>query len=220
MNDSGISQIVDEVVRGLAGRSLVDENPSKFVVVGVSNRHLHIMPEHADILFGPGKRLTSLRALRQPDQFASKETVSIATSRGVLHNVRLIGPERDHTQVELSRSDAIALGLDPPIRQSGSIAGSAGCVIIGPAGSVVLNHGVILASRHLHCHTSEGEALGLRDKQIIQVKAAGDRGGILDNVLVRVGSAHKLEMHLDTDEANALGLASGDKVELVYRRSR
>lgn len=217
MDDSGISRIVDEVVRNLAGRSLIDENPSKLVVVGVSNRHLHITTEHAEILFGPGKRLTPLRALRQPDQFASKETVSIATSRGVLPNVRLIGPERDHTQVELSRSDTIALGLDPPIRQSGSISDSAGCVIIGPAGSVVLTRGVILASRHLHCHTSEGAALGLKDKQIIRVRAAGERGGILENVLVRVGNAHKLEMHLDTDEANALGLKSGDKVELVLR---
>ncbi|RMH55502.1 MAG: phosphate propanoyltransferase [Candidatus Hydrogenedentota bacterium] len=190
--------------------------PSRTVRVGVSNRHAHLTPEHSDILFGPGRRLTPLRPLLQPDQFASKETITIATAQGVIPNVRLIGPERKYTQVEISRTDAFLLGLDPPIRQSGNLEGSPGCVLIGPAGSVIIDHGVILAGRHLHCHTSEAAVLGLRDRQIIRARFGGERGGVMENLLVRVGDIHKLELHIDTDEANAFGLKTGDTAELVY----
>jgi len=217
MDDALISRVVDNVVRNLAGKSLVDNNPSRFVKVGVSNRHCHLTSEHTQILFGAGHKLTPMRYLLQPDQFATVETVSIATSNGVFHNVRIIGPERKHTQVEISKTDSFALGIASPIRQSGNIAGSPGCVIIGPKGSIVLNEGVILASRHLHCHTSEGEALGLRDKQIVRVRVGGIRGGIIENILARVGDAHKFELHLDTDESNAFDLKSGDTVELLLR---
>jgi putative phosphotransacetylase len=219
MDESQISRVIDEVVRTIAGQPLTNRTPSRIVQVGLSNRHGHLTKEHAEILFGAGRRLTPLRALLQPDQFATKETVSIATSKGVFHNVRLIGPERKYTQFEVSRSDAFALGLDPPIRQSGELDDTPGCVVIGPKGSVTISRGVIIAGRHLHCHTSEAQALGLRDRQTIRVKVPGPRGGIMDNVLVRVGDIHRLELHVDTDEGNAFGLRSGEKVELVIRRS-
>lgn len=219
MDESVISRVVDEVVRTIAGQPLTNHSPSRFVKVGLSNRHGHLTPEHTEILFGPGRRLTPLRPLLQPDQFATKETVSIATSKGVFHNVRLIGPERKYTQVEISRTDAFILGLDPPVRQSGELEGTPGCVIMGPAGSVVIRSGVIIAGRHLHCHTSEGVALGLKDRQSIKVKVDGPRGGVMENVLVRVGDIHKLELHVDTDEGNAFGMKSGDTVELLIRRS-
>lgn len=217
MNDVMISRVVDEVVRSIAGKPLTNRNPSKTVRVGISNRHGHLTKEHVEILFGPGKKLTPMRALLQPDQFATNETVSIATLKGVFHNVRLIGPERKYTQFEISRTDAFSLGLNPPIRQSGELDDTPGCVVLGPAGSVVIGRGVIIAGRHLHCHTSEGAALGLKDRSIIKARIAGPRGGIMENLLVRVGDIHKLEVHLDTDEGNAFGLKSGDELELILR---
>lgn len=217
MDDAGLSRVVDEIVRSIAGTSLTNSTPSRMVIVGVSNRHGHLTREHTEILFGPGKRLTSLRPLLQPGQFACNELVTIATSKGVLPNVRLIGPERKYTQVEVSRSEAVRLGLNPPIRQSGELDNTPGCVIIGPAGSIIINRGVILAGRHLHCHTSEGEALGLTNRQVIRMRVGGERGGVMENVLVRVHPEFKLEYHVDTDEANGFGLSSGDHVEILRR---
>lgn len=215
MDEAVISRVVDEIVRTVAGRPLTNRNPSRFVMVGISNRHGHLTSEHTQVLFGPGHKLTPLRQLLQPDQFATKETVTVATEMGMIRNVRLIGPERSYTQVELARTDCYQLGLSPPMRQSGELDETPGCVLLGPKGSVVIDHGVVMAGRHLHCHTSEGTALGLTNRQIIKARVAGPRGGIIDNLLVRVGEIHKLEAHLDTDEGNALGLKSGDTIELL-----
>ncbi len=216
-----VRKIVEEVVRerlkatsGLGARA--PKGPvSTRVPIGISNRHGHLTAAHVETLFGKGKRLTVLRPLLQPDQFACNETIHVATSQGMLKSLRIIGPERKYSQVEIARTDAFALGLKPPMRQSGELDASAGCVLIGPAGSVVLTEGVILAGRHLHCHTSEGEALGLKNRQIIRVRISGDRGGLLENVLVRVGEIHRLELHIDTDEGNALGVKKGDTAELL-----
>lgn len=215
MDQALVSAVVDEVVRSVKGETLIGRGASKIVAVGISNRHGHLTAEHSEILFGPGKRLTPLRDLLQPNQFASKETISVATNKGIIHNVRLIGPERKYTQVELSRTDAFALGLNPPLRQSGELDASPGCVLMGPHGSVIINRGVIMAGRHLHCHTSQARELGLHDRQLIRARIPGPRGGIMDSLLVRVGDGHTLECHLDTDEGNAFGLASGDKIELL-----
>lgn len=215
MDERVISTVVDEIVRTIAGKPLTNNSPSKTVMIGVSSRHGHLTRDHVEILFGQGKRLTPLRPLYQPDQFATNETVSIATPKGIFHNVRLIGPERKYTQFEIARTDAFALGLNPPIRQSGELDDTPGCVVMGPAGSVVIKSGVILAGRHLHCHTSEAQALGLHDRKLIRAGIAGQRGGIMENLLVRVGDGHKLEVHIDTDEANAFGLKSGDTIQLM-----
>lgn len=210
-----IARIVEEVVRERLGARAPKAPDSTRVPIGISNRHGHLTPEHTEILFGRGKRLTSMRPLLQPGQFAANETVHCVTSKGMLRNLRIIGPERKYSQVEVARTDAFALGLMPPMRQSGELDESGGCVLIGPAGSVILERGVILAGRHLHCHTTEGAELGLSNRQIIRVRIGGDRGGILENVLVRVGEIHKLELHLDTDEGNAFGARSGDTAELL-----
>lgn len=215
MDDRLISTVVDEIVRTIAGRPLTNARPSKTVMVGISNRHGHLTKEHVEILFGPGKKLTPLRPLLQPDQFATNEMVSIGTEKGIIRNVRLIGPERKYTQFEVARTDAIALGLNPPIRQSGELDDSPGCVVMGPAGSVIISRGVIMAGRHLHCHTSEAAAFGLKDRQLIKARIHGPRGGVMENLLVRVGDIHTLEVHLDTDEGNAFGLKSGDSIELL-----
>ncbi len=214
MDDAGLSRMVDEIVRNIAGTPLVNPAPTRMVVVGVSNRHGHLTREHTEILFGPGKRLTSLRPLLQPGQFACNETLTVVTAKGQIQRVRLIGPERKYTQVELSRTEAIQLGLDPPVRQSGELEGTPGCTLIGPAGTVVIPRGVIIAGRHIHCHTSEAEALRLKDRQLVRVRVAGERGAVLEQVLVRVHPEFKLEIHVDTDEANALGLHNGDHVEI------
>ena len=215
MDSKAISQVVDDIVRTVAGQSLVNPRPGRMVPIGVSNRHGHLTKEHAELLFGPGARLTSMRELKQPGQFATNETLSVATVKSVLPRVRLIGPERKESQIELSKSEAIQLGLDPPVRDSGAIESSPGCVLLAPAGAVVLTRGVILAARHMHCHTSEADALGLKDKQIIRIRVHGPRGGVLENVMVRVHPEFRLELHLDTDEANALGVKNGDLAEIL-----
>lgn len=207
--------MVDEIVRSVAGTSLHNPSPSRMVVIGVSNRHGHLTREHTEILFGPGRRLTPLRPLLQPGQFACNEVLTVATSKGQIQRVRLIGPERKYSQVEVSKTEAIQLGIDPPVRQSGELDGTPGCVLIGPAGTVILDRGVIIAGRHIHCHTSEAEGLRLKDRQIVRVRVAGGRGAVLENVLVRVHPEFKLEMHVDTDEANGLGLKNGDHVEVL-----
>lgn len=215
MDDKTISSVVDEVVRSIAGNPLTNTNPSKTVLVGISNRHGHLTAEHTQILFGPGHKLTPLRPLLQPDQFATNETITVATAKGTIQNLRLIGPERAYSQIELAKTDCYALGVDPPIRQSGQLDDTPGCILMGPNGSVILSHGVIMAGRHIHVHTSEGLALGLTDRQLIKARIGGPRGGIMENLLCRVGDIHKLEIHIDTDEGNAFGLTSGDTVELL-----
>lgn len=210
-----IARIVEEVVRERLGARAGRSPASKRVPIGVSNKHVHLTREHTEVLFGPGHRLTPLRPLFQPDQFAAKETVHVATHKGMLRDLRIIGPERKYSQVELARTDCFQLGLAPPMRQSGELDETPGCVLIGPAGSVVLGRGVILAGRHLHCHTTQGEALGLKNRDVIRVRVGGPRGAILENVLVRVGDIHTLELHLDTDEGNALGVRTGDTAELL-----
>lgn len=186
-----------------------------FVPVGVSGRHIHLTQEHANALFGQGYEFGVQKELRQPGQFACKETVTLRGPRGSIEHVRILGPVRSYSQVEISKTDAYVLGLNPPIRDSGDTAGSPGIEIIGPEGSLFLQEGVILAQRHIHLHPSEADALGLEDKQLVAVETGGDRQVILERVLCRVSPNYRLEFHIDTDEANASGLATGDMVKVI-----
>ncbi|ABZ83062.1 propanediol utilization protein, putative [Heliomicrobium modesticaldum Ice1] len=187
------------------------------VPVGVSNRHIHLSQADLEALFGAGYSLTEMKPLKQPGQYACKEVLIVAGPKGVIANVRVLGPTRKQTQVEVSRSDAFVLGLQPPVRDSGDLAGSPGCVLIGPKGSVILKEGLILASRHLHIHTTEAEALNLKDKDRITVAFGGERSVLFQNVLVRAGDAMALEFHLDTDEANACLLKSGEMAYIIEK---
>lgn len=188
---------------------------SKQIPVGISARHVHVSREHLDILFGPGYQLTVKKDLSQPGQYASNEQVDLITEKGAFKNVRILGPERKQTQVEISLTDALKLGVQPPVRDSGDLKGSPGLKIVGPKGEVTITEGVIAACRHIHMTTADAAELGLKDKEVVKVRCGGDRGLIFDNVLARVSDSFFLEMHLDTDEGNASKLGNGSAVEIV-----
>jgi putative phosphotransacetylase len=179
------------------------------VPVGISNRHLHVSQTDLEKLFGEGYELKQSKPLSQPGQFAAEETVNLIGPKGTIAKVRILGPVRPSTQIEISRTDSFALGIAPPVRDSGSISGTPGIVIEGPKGRVEVKEGVIIAQRHLHLHTDEASELGLKDKEWISVKFEGERGVIFNNVLVRVSPNFAKDLHLDTDEANAAALTNG-----------
>lgn len=187
----------------------------KQVPVGVSARHIHLSQEHVEILFGKGAGLTEMKPLSQPGQFAANETVEVVGPKGSFPKVRILGPARKRTQLEISRTDAFALGMKPPVRESGNIAGTPGMTIKGPAGEVTVEEGVIVAARHIHFHTSDAERWGIADKQRLRVRLGGERGMVLENVVARVSPDFALDMHIDTDEANAAGASTGDMAEIV-----
>ena len=185
------------------------------IPVGVSGRHLHLSRAHLDALFGPGYELTKKKDLSQPGQYASEETVDIMTTKGAFTRVRILGPVRKETQIELALTDAVKLGINPPIRDSGNVAGSPGVVMVGPNGTITLDQGAIAALRHIHMTPADAERFGVKDKDIVQVECPGERGMIMGQVLVRVNDQYALEMHVDTDEGNAACLKTGDKVRIV-----
>lgn len=184
--------------------------------VGVSNRHIHLTREHLDILFGKGYELTPLKDLSQPGQYACKELLTIVgPSLRPIENVRVLGPLRKQSQVEISRTDSFVLKVKPPVRESGKLDGSAGITIIGPKGVVSLAEGCIIANRHIHMSVEEGAAFGLKDGDYVTVEADGERRTRFYDVQVRVNEAFRLEMHIDTDDANAAGIGNGAKVRIV-----
>ncbi len=185
------------------------------VPCGVSNRHLHLSQTDLETLFGPGAQLTVFRDLKQPGQYAAEEVVNLVGPKGTIKNVRVLGPVRKQTQVEVSKTDSFVLGIKPPVRDSGDLKGSAPIILEGPKGRVELTEGVILAVRHVHLHTSEAAIIGAKDKELLQVRVGGERALVFERVLARVHEQFALEFHVDTDEANAAGLKNGDEVELV-----
>jgi putative phosphotransacetylase len=187
----------------------------KLVPVGVSARHIHLSNEAIRALFGDGYSLTPLKDLSQPGQYAAQETVAVIGPKGRFDKVRILGPARSLTQLEISRTDAYALGIDPPVRESGNIAGTPGILVVGPAGEYEMQEGVIVAARHIHFHTEDAAKWGIRDKQLLKVRIGGERGLIFDRVIARVSHQYALDMHIDTDEANAAGVKTGDMAEIV-----
>lgn len=183
---------------------------SYIIPVGVSARHVHLTQEHIEQLFGKGYRLTKKREL-MGGQFASNEQVTIVgTKLRAIENVRILGPARKKSQVEVSQTDAVKLGMSVPIRESGKIKGSAPIAIVGPKGAIYLNEGCIIAKRHIHMNPSDAQEAGVKDGEIVSVKFANERGTIFNNVQVRVDESFSLEMHIDTDEANASQIRTGD----------
>lgn len=187
----------------------------KIIPVGVSARHVHLSKEDLETLFGAGYELTVRKELSQPGQFASEETVEVVGPKRSFPKVRILGPVRSKTQVELSLTDCFSIGVKAPIRESGDIAGSGSVKLIGPKGEVTIPEGVIVAARHIHMVPEEAEKFGLKDKQKVSVKTEGERGLIFNNVVVRVREDFALELHLDTDEANAAGLSNGAKAIIL-----
>ncbi len=183
--------------------------------VGLSNKHLHLCNEDIEVLFGKGHELTSTKPLKQPGQFAAEEKVDIVGPKGTLKGVRVLGPARPETQIELAMTDARTIGVPAPIRESGKLDGTPGIKLIGPAGEVEIDHGVIVALRHIHLSPAQAEEAGVKDKEIVSIKFEGERGLIFDNVLVRSGNGHESEIHLDTDEGNAAGLSNGTLGEII-----
>lgn len=183
--------------------------------IALSNRHLHLKKEHIDVLFGLDHELTKMKDLSQPGQYAAMEKVDLEGKKGVIKGVRVLGPARNKTQVEISKTDSFALGIETPVRDSGDLDGSAGLKIIGPKGEVVLEDGVILAARHIHMHTEDAKRFGVIDKQVVSIKTKGERAITFENVLVRVNASYALEMHVDVDEGNAALIKNYDLVELV-----
>ncbi len=183
------------------------------IPVGISNRHIHLTREHVETLFGKGYQLQPLKELSQPGQYACKETLTIVgPSLRPIEKVRVLGPERSASQVEISRTDSYLLKVKPPVRESGDIKDSAPIIIIGPCGIVELKEGCIIANRHIHMSEEEGKRFGVKDGDYVTIDANGERRTRFFDVQVRVSKNFRLEMHLDTDDANAAALKNGDRV--------
>lgn len=196
------------------GKPAAPQRPS--LVVNISARHCHLTQEHVDQLFGPGYQLTELKRLYQSTDFASNETVAVVGPRQrMIPGVRILGPCRKFSQVELAFTDSISLGIDVPVRLSGDIDGTPGCVLIGPKGHVVLDKGVIRAERHVHMGDRDAAFYGVKHLDRMNLRVEGSCPTVLEGLLVRTHPDWKLEVHIDTDEANACDLPHATKVELV-----
>lgn len=185
------------------------------VPVGISARHVHLARQDMDVLFGKGSELTKKKEL-MGGQFAAEECVTILGGKlNSIENVRILGPLRSKTQVEISKTDGIKLGTKAPSRDSGNITGSAPITIVGPKGVLAITEGCIVAMRHIHMSLEDAEKYSIKDNQMVSVKIPGDRGGVLSNVKVRVDKTYTLEMHIDTDEANAMDIKCGSMLEVI-----
>lgn len=188
---------------------------SNEIPVGVSNRHIHLSQTDLNTLFGEGYQLTKIKDLSQPGQYACKEVVTICGPKGAIEKVRVLGPVRSKSQIEVLAGDSFKLGAPAQPRISGDLAGTAGITIVGPRGSVQTSEGLIVAQRHIHMTPADAQRLGVQDGEIVCIKVEGPRGGIYSNVAIRANDASALECHLDTEEANAMGLGSSSKITIA-----
>ncbi|MDW7669727.1 MAG: phosphate propanoyltransferase [Bacillota bacterium] len=184
------------------------------IPVGVSNRHLHISKKDLEVLFGENYELTRMKDLYQPGEFAAEETLIIKGPKGKIENIRILGPIRENTQIEIALSDGFKLGVKPQVRESGKIKNTPEVELIGPKGKIVKREGLIAALRHIHMPTEIGNLLELKDRELVDVEIEGIRKAVLGNVLIRISDNYRLEMHIDTDEANACCLKNGDTVKI------
>ena len=213
MEHNNIELITRLVLEAIEKR---EQSDNGFMVpIGVSARHIHLTQEDVEILFGKGYQLTKKKEL-MGGQFASNELVTIVGLKlRAIENVRVLGPVRSKSQVEISSTDALKLGVKAPIRPSGDIKGSAPIAVVGPKGVIYLQEGCIIAKRHIHMAPQDAKNAGVKDGDIVSVKADNERGTIFNNVQIRVDESFTLEMHIDTDEANAAKIATGDCVRIV-----
>lgn len=193
--DSKIDYIVEQVLKRISERMTIP--------VEASGRHVHLSQESLEILFGKGYNLTKKRELSQPEQYLCNEKVTLIGPKGSIHNVAILGPVRSKTQIEVSKTDALALGIKAPVRQSGDIKGSAPIIIASERGVLRVEEGVIVAKRHIHITPEDALKFNVKDREIVGVQITGDRSVILGEVLVRVNKNYKTRVHIDYDEANA-----------------
>lgn len=185
------------------------------VPVGISNRHLHLSENDIRALFGEGHSLTVKKDLSQPGQYASEETVTLIGPKGSIPGVRVLGPSRSETQIELAFTDAVKLGIRPPVRDSGNLEDTPSIELANGDRKILLDRGVIVAMRHIHATEEDARKYGLKDKDFVKVRVDGPRGGEFHQVLVRVHKNYALDFHVDTDEANAFSLNNGDWVTVI-----
>lgn len=190
-------------------------NSETQIPVGISNRHVHLSRHDLEALFGGGYALMVLKELSQPGQYACKEMITICGPKGVIEKVRILGPVRSQTQVEILAGDCFKLGVKAEPRLSGDLSGTSGLTLVGPKGSIQINEGVIIAKRHIHMLPSDAAGFGVHDGQNVKIEIPGVRGGIFNEVSIRVTDTSSLEFHLDTEEANALGVTSRTKIRIV-----
>jgi putative phosphotransacetylase len=217
---SQVEHLVRSILRQQLNGAATTNGYRPNLVVNISARHCHLTQEAVDVLFGKGYQLTELKRLYQATDFASNETVAVVGPRQrMIPGVRILGPCRKFSQVELSFTDAISLGIDVPVRLSGDIEGTAGCLLIGPKGSLVLEQGVIRAERHVHMGPKDAEYYGVKLKDRMDLRIEGPCPTTLEGLLVRTHPDWKLEVHIDTDEANACDLPHASHVELRNPKS-
>jgi propanediol utilization protein len=209
LNNQLVENIVNEVLKRVQEETHIE--------IEASGKHVHLNREAIDALFGTGYQLTKARDLSQPGQFACKERVTMIGPKGALHNVVILGPERKESQVEISHSDAVVLGVPVPVRESGKLEGTPGIVIASGTSIIRLEKGLIAAQRHIHVKTEDAKKYDLENGEIVQVKVLGNRPLIFDDVLVRVSPNYETYMHIDYDEANACGFAKGTKGKVLKK---
>lgn len=206
MHQEQLVQAITKLVVEQLKQSGTEQECAERIPIGISARHVHLTQEHVEELFGKGYQLTKKKDL-MGGQFASNELVTlVGTKLRAIENVRILGPCRKASQVEVSKTDCIKLGVKAPTRESGKIAGSAPIAIVGPKGVVYLEEGCIVAKRHIHMSTADAERFGVTNGQSVKVRFDNDRGGVMEDVIIRVDPTFTLEMHIDTDEANGLGI--------------
>ncbi|ODA39619.1 phosphate propanoyltransferase [Desulfosporosinus sp. BG] len=185
------------------------------IPVGISNRHIHLSQADLETLFGAGYQLTKAKDLSQPRQYACKETLIIAGPKGALEKVRILGPARSESQVEILQADCFKLGITAPVRLSGDLQGTPGITLIGPKGSIHLSKGLLIAQRHIHMTLEDAKTFGVTDGEQVNIQIDGLRGGTYSNVVVRANNTSALEFHIDTEEANAMLLTSTSRITIV-----
>jgi putative phosphotransacetylase len=217
-----LERIVRQVVRERFSESLAAGEPqlsaaySPNLVVNISARHMHMTKADLEKLFGHGAELTVYRWLYQPGEFAAEQQVTVIGPRKkMIENVRILGPLREKTQLEISATDSVALGIDAPVRPSGRVEGTPGCLVLGPKGAVEMTEGVIRAERHVHMSPADAEIWGFKDGQYVKLRVESDCAATFERVLCRVDSKFLLEIHLDTDECNACNIVNATGVELM-----
>lgn len=205
-----ITKIVIETIEQMFEKTM-------YVPTGISVRHIHLEQSHLEKLFGKDYKLTPKKDLSQKGQFASEETVDLIGPKGIIKNVRILGPTRKRTQVEIALSDSRVLGIRPPVRKSGDLENSASIILRGPNTEIKISEGVIIADRHIHMSNDDAKKFNVVNNEIVQVRIDGEKSGIFDNVTIRVDESYVLDFHIDTDDANAFLMEQGQLVKIIKK---